>query len=459
VTRDDRPDLVLVMTDQHRHDQVGYAGASVVRTPNLDRLAHSGVIFERAYSASTTCVPARTSLMTGLLDHRTPYVAPYTLQQGFFTVPHALREAGYETALIGKMHFNPIRADHGFEYMRVCEHLQAYAEDPRERAELDHYHDWLQERGLPDWRYEVPDGSRSPYPYDPETHPTSWVRDQTIAFLEQRDRSRPLFLAVSFPHPHEPTNPPPAYASMYDPETCVIDPDGASANAGLPWAFQIATAQSEAPWRRIDPGAMASHQRHLALTYGLITQIDDAVGEIVQHIDLGRTFLFFTADHGDYAGHRGLIRKIPFIPFDDLARVPCFAAGGMVAGGRREREPMQSFDFAVTCLAYAGVDVPFECFDGVDLRPVLADPGTSVSDERVVYSAFSMKCPMALRGRHKYMRNGRGEEVLFDLERDPEETLNLANDSPVIVAELAAAVDCQLAATVPDLPSFAVASR
>ena len=86
-----RPDLVLIMTDQQRYDQVGYAGATPVRTPNLDQLATGGVIFDNAYSASTTCVPARTSLLTGLLDHRAPYPERYGLDPGFFTVPHALR--------------------------------------------------------------------------------------------------------------------------------------------------------------------------------------------------------------------------------------------------------------------------------------------------------------------------------------------------------------------------------
>ena len=126
-----QPDLVLVMTDQQRHDHVGWWPGSPVRTPHLDALAASGVVFEAGYSASTTCVPARTSLMTGLLDHRTPYRERWALEQDFFTVPHALRAAGYQTALIGKMHFNPMRSSHGFEHVRVVEHLSAYAADPR----------------------------------------------------------------------------------------------------------------------------------------------------------------------------------------------------------------------------------------------------------------------------------------------------------------------------------------
>ena len=120
----ERPDLVLLMTDQQRHDQVGFESDGHFETPNIDRLARDGVVFERAYSASTTCVPSRVALLTGLQAHRVPtQINQYALREGFWTVARALQDAGYETALIGKMHFAPVHAQHGFETMRLCEHL------------------------------------------------------------------------------------------------------------------------------------------------------------------------------------------------------------------------------------------------------------------------------------------------------------------------------------------------
>ena len=107
---DSRPDLVLVMTDQHRHDQVGWFPGSPVRTPTLDRLAADGVVFDACYSSSTTCVPARTSLLTGRLDHRVATGTNRALVPGTPTVARMLRDAGYQTALVGKMHFTPMRA-------------------------------------------------------------------------------------------------------------------------------------------------------------------------------------------------------------------------------------------------------------------------------------------------------------------------------------------------------------
>ncbi len=452
-----QPDIVLVMTDQHRYDQVGYAADGAVRTPHLDALAASGVTFTNAYSASTTCVPARTSLMTGLLDHRADYARSRALAPGSFTVAHALRALGYQTALIGKMHFDPIRSEHGFDHLRTCEHLDAYTEDPRETGELDHYHDWLRHRGLDDWRHDTPTALGATYALDPSTHPTSWVRDETIAFLAQRDRSRPLFLVVSFPHPHPPINPPEPYASMYDPAACVIDPDGATANQYLPPRFRAATAQADHPARRVDPDRLDGHRLVLARTYGLITQVDDAVGTLVEHLDLRDALLFFTADHGDYAGHRGLVRKVPWIPFDDLAKVPCFAAGGRVAGGRVEPAPVQSFDIATTALSLAGADVDLTQLDGADLSAHLADPALPFDPDRLVFSAISMRWPMVRRGPHKYIREaGWGEEVLFDVERDPEERWNVLGLDPdrEITGPLADAIDRQLAATPPRLASF-----
>src|SRR5215208_4151589 len=100
-----RPNLVLIMTDQQRFDQLGFASGGHFQTPNLDELARRGVIFDAAYSGSTVCVPARTSLLTGLLDHRVPKApGSFAMQQGFWTVAHALRRAGYVTGLVGKMH-------------------------------------------------------------------------------------------------------------------------------------------------------------------------------------------------------------------------------------------------------------------------------------------------------------------------------------------------------------------
>jgi arylsulfatase A-like enzyme len=426
---DERPDLVLVMTDQQRFDQLGYADGSDFHTPTLDALAARGVIFDAAYSAATTCVPARTALLTGIHPHRLPSQENgAALREGFWTVAHALRAAGYQTALVGKMHFAPVHSQHGFEVMRLCEHLPWQGLGPlsRERGdELDDFHEWLSDNGLDDWR--LPTDGGMPHDYPASAHPTAWVAREAISFLEARDRSRPCLLVVSFPHPHAPYDPPEPYASMFDPRESSLPKQGYELNEGLPLVFQIAAAASRT---RAEAANEQHLRRVLASMSGLVTQIDDAIATIVEHVDFSRSLMLFTSDHGDYSGHRGLMRKSPIISFDDLARVPMFATGLGVTPGRRVAEVVQSCDIPLTLLDYAGIDAP-DVPDRLtrSLRPVLQGAGTD-ADRVVVCGTHGIGWPMIRRGRYKYIEHcEQREAVLFDLERDPSERVNVAGDA------------------------------
>jgi choline-sulfatase len=425
----DRPDLVLIMTDQQRHDQVGFRSGGHFETPSLDALAARGVIFDSAYSASTVCVPARAALLTGLQPHRLPTQENgFALREGFWTIAHELRRAGYETALIGKMHFAPVHSQHGFETMRLCEHIHWQALGPMSRArgdETDDYHDWLLEHGLADWR--AAGNGPMPRDYPAEAHPTAWIEREVSSFLANRDRRRPLFLVVSFPHPHAPYDPPEPYASMYDPDDSILPTDGYEVNEQLPLVFQLATSASITR-----PEAANRHQlsRFLAVVRGLVRHIDDAIGRLIAQLQLETTLVFFTSDHGDFAGHRGLMRKNPKVPFDDLARVPFIVAGCGITGGRQVSQLVQSCDVALTCLDYAGVRPPDGVeFDTRSLRPMLEGEPSSGDLDRAVLSGTTITWPMVRRGRYKYIENvEQGQPVLFDLEADPCESVNLVDD-------------------------------
>ena len=345
----DRPNILLVMTDQQRADSIARAGGS--DTPHLDRLAGRGVLFGNAYSSSTTCVPARTSLMTGMLPHRVPTVEfnergrsanGLALRPGSWTIARALREAGYQTALLGKMHFLPMHADHGFDHMRTCEHLPAgYAQGAK-----DDYRRWLELTGRSDLRFVRPSTPKT-FPYGAAFHPTAWVTREAQRFLQERDRGRPYFAVVSFPNPHTPYDPPEPYGSMYRPEDQVVPPEGIGHNDDLPGPFRDAVFR-HGPDRvfapvRVDALPPPRVRAVLAAIRAVLRQIDDAMAELLKAVDLDDTVVFFLSDHGDYGGHRGLLGR-----HRHPVRLP--GAGAVIRGrrGHRRRTPHRGTGAAST---------------------------------------------------------------------------------------------------------------
>jgi arylsulfatase len=440
-----RPNFLLVMTDQQRADSVGYAhemggaGRRGSDTPHLDGFAHRGVIFDNAYSASTVCVPARNALLTGIFDERLPRVpGGRALKEGCWTIAHAMAHAGYDTGLFGKMHFAPIDARHGFQVVRSCEHLSRAAGYGPE--DVDDYRRWLEAKGLADPRQP---GATS-FPYDEALHPAHWITDQAIDFLEKRQSFQPFFAIVSYTGPHEPYDPPKRYRDMYPWEAEPILAHGFEVNWDLPEVFQQAFApHADGPFERKMVSALSPERvkRTLAAIRAMIRQIDDQVVRLMSHVSLDDTVVFFTSDHGAWGGHRGLMGKLPWLPFDDLAKVPFFALGVGVEGGRRVAAPVQSCDFAATCLELAGLKPPAR-LDTESLASVLR--GAPEDADRDVFCALSVGWPMIRRRNLKMLWHWIGVEVMYDLESDPGETKNLAPDSPALVKTLRDSLDKQI---------------
>jgi arylsulfatase len=437
-----RPNLLLVMTDQQRADSVGYAHevGGVARgsdTPHLDGLAHRGVIFDAAYSASTVCVPARSALLTGIFDERLPRVSGgIALKEGYWTIAHAMARAGYETGLFGKMHFAPIHARHGFQVVRSCEHLGRTAGYAPE--DMDDYGRWLESQGLDDPR----EPGATSFPYEEELHPSHWITDQAIDFLEKRRGSDPFFAIVSYTGPHAPYDAPQRYQDMYQWETETIPGDGFEVNQDLPEVFRRAfvppAGEDSFPRRYVSALPPERVKRTLAAIRAMVRQIDDQVVRLVSQVSLDDTIVFFTSDHGDYGGHRGLMGKVPWLPFDDLAKVPFFALGTGVEGRRRVGAPVQSCDFAATCLELAGLKPPAQ-LDTESLASVLR--GAPEDADREVFCARSVGWPMIRRGGLKMLGHWMGVEmmgleVMYDVESDPGETKNLAPENPALVKTL-----------------------
>ena len=200
-----KPNLLLIMCDQLRADVLGCYGNDYVKTPNIDRLAEKGVTFNRAYSTTPVCIPARHATISG----KNPFqlgMLENTHQRE--EIPHPLarqvRDAGYYTCAVGKMHFVPAREHFGFDRMYLSEEIPGHIQD-------DDYLQFLQRQGYGD--VIEPHGKRSETYYVPQVselpeslHTTAWTGNKTCEVI-RKNRNRPFFLFSSFIKPHPPFDP------------------------------------------------------------------------------------------------------------------------------------------------------------------------------------------------------------------------------------------------------------
>jgi arylsulfatase A-like enzyme len=357
-----RPNVLCFVTDQHRADHLSCYGNTILRTPNIDRIAQSGVRFERAYVNNPLCMPGRSTWFTGLTPRghgvRTNGIP---LRQDLPTVPGALTEAGYRTHSVGKLHLSNFNSPNGIDPKTI---------DPQRFAESRPLWESGRVQGLPqpyygiqtvefvgghgsgvfgdylNWlRREHPDAVRllSPEAGMPsptgaeqswtmalpqELHFNRWVADRSIAFLErQADAQEPFFLWCSFPDPHHPFCPPEPWASMYDPASIPLPARRAGELDDLaPFYREIYESAMQLSGRR-EPTRVGDEQIReiIARTYGMISFIDQEVGRVLDRLEsLGlreNTIVIFMADHGDMMGDHWLINKGPF-HFEGLLRVP-----------------------------------------------------------------------------------------------------------------------------------------
>lgn len=423
---DDRPNILLIVTDQHRGDCLGIDGHPVLQTPYLDHIAASGARFRRAYSECPVCVPARRSLMTG----RKPAAHGVTMNYHTWldgpTLPGILGEAGYQTHLCGKLHLWPERTMYGFQ-------SADWADSPHGRyPEDDDYQAFLWQRGVTAPMAGIAHGANyngwvaRPWHLDEGLHFSNWCVDSAMRFLERRDPVRPFFLKVSFHQPHEPCTPPETYWNRY-------------INAELPdrpvgeWVrvYQEPNlGQPVASWRTaLTP---VQQRQYEAGYYGCINHIDDQIGRLLVALPKN-TVICFVADHGEMLGDHQWIRKRT--AYEGSARIPFlmqFPEGLSGAGGQVRDEPVQLRDVMPTLLDVAGAETPEEV-DGTSVLPLLRGSSSQwreyVHGECAIVPSMDSGMQYVTDGKTKYVYYpGTGREELFDLESDPAELENLVAD-------------------------------
>jgi arylsulfatase A-like enzyme len=448
-----RPNLILIFTDDHAAEAIGYASNGLVKTPNLDRLARNGAIFRHGYCSAMTCCPARVAMLSGL-DYNRAEKGPgwgfvLSLKEGAWTWAHALRAGGYRTGQIGKVHSAPTWANHGFDTLLINQQTGFNA--PKEIDEkaggvrLNQYQEFLKAHGTYDYfdGYGIhfpPDQqdqakayresySAKGWPQDPKLHRLSWMRDRAIEFIEKsKSDPRPFVLALTPSSPHAPYVPAKEFLPLYDPEQIVLPTDQWEDMEDMPDALKryspAVNAKGQKDGAHRDNHSAKELRESIALYRAVVSHIDAMVGEIVKHVDLENTLIIFTGDQGDYQGRRGRVGKTPWIPFEELGRVPFFATGWKVPKGEVLDAPVVHVDFAPTFLQAAGLPIP-DGLDGVPLQRYFENP--NYGKDRAVYCIGYMGGDMVAWRNLRYINCGGKAPMLFDLDSDPGEIKNLAN--------------------------------
>lgn len=418
--------VLFIMTDQHSARALGCYGNDEIQTPNLDRLAAQGTLFERAFCQTGQCCPSRYSIWTGR----------YTRSHGLWgnglmenpdevTVGELFRAAGYATANIGKhhMHMTESNGRHGFDLV----------------IDMPEYQQFVGARGASRWSADGTwlDGPRpgranvGASNVDNEHHPTGFWTAQTIKSLRE-NRDRPFCLWYSFHGPHTPITPSKPWAEMYDADKLSLPPNNA-------YDFDFNTPGLEGTQTKSGTFNEKLHRRTLAYYYGLVSQIDFNIGRVLDELDeLGladRTIVVYTADHGEMMGEHGCWTK-GMQGYDATLRVPLIVRlPGVIPAGGRRTELVESIDLLPTLLEAAGLDVPGN-LQGRSLLPLVRDETTGW--RKVAFSEIGVPGrgirAITVRGENDkyvlYRQDGQTiYEQYFDLAVDPWEMTNRTGDA------------------------------
>ena len=418
------PNILIFMVDQLNGTLFPDGPADWLHAPNLKALAKRSVRFQNAYTASPLCAPGRASFMSGQLPFRTGvYDNAAEFRSDIPTYAHHLRRAGYQTCLSGKMHFVGPDQMHGFEERLTTDIYPAdFGWTPDYRKPGERIDWWYHNMGSVTGAGVAEISNQMEYDDEVAYHATRKVYD-----LARGKDTRPWCLTVSFTHPHDPYVARKKYWDLYndcahlEPEVPAMDYDEHD-----PHAQRIFDAND---WRSFDI-TTEDIRRSRQAYFANISYLDDKIGEVIEALEATRqeAIILFVSDHGDMLGERGLWFKMCF--YEGSARVPMMISGAGLEP-RLETSPVSTLDVCPTLCDLAGVsmDEVLPWTDGESLLPV-AQGGSRVSPVAMEYAAEASYAPLvSLRyGKWKFNRCALDPDQLFDLEADPHELTNLAED-------------------------------
>ncbi len=428
----ERPNVLIVMSDQQRSDTLGFRGETPCRTPHMDRLAREGASLDRAMTPCPLCLPSRAAVFSGLYPHENDMLDNTASALVQCQLLDTFRAAGYEVSYAGKWHLGK-------------DNIGRFTDRDAGDSTAE-YSAWCTARGLVDgWTFNDPRvrTRRTPsmstpvaLPLDmpPETTNDAYIAEIAIEHLRTRDPNRPFFQVCSFNGPHPPFMIPEPYFSMYDPAK-VVEPPNFGPQPGEPGANR----RSYYRQLFLDHGAdFQAWQKSYAVYWGFTSLIDDQLGRVLAELDgqgvTDDTVILYLSDHGENLGAHGLWHKM--VAYEESIRVPMiFRLPGRIRSDKRLDLPVSLVDVAPTLAGLCGVPKRPE-WRGIDLSDALEGSGTVPMDRPM----FALHRPlgdwmgtqpwrMIEVNRTKLVWHRNDVAELYDLDADPSELHNRAADS------------------------------
>ena len=429
--------LIFILSDEHQRNIAGCYGDRMAITPNIDALAARGARFTNAYTPCPICVPARAALATGRWVHQTKAwdnAAPYHGEMT--TWHHRLRSNGHRVVSIGKLHFRATDDDNGFSEEILPLHV------------LDGIGDLIgMLREPPAKRGSMPALAESAGPgsstYNDYDRSIAAAACQWIATQATRSE-KPWALFVSFVRPHFPLTAPPEFYKLYPPDRMAMP--RLYDEAGRPHHPAVTELKSVMNYDDYFKDEQAV-RRAIASYYALVSFLDHNIGQVVAAIEAAgltkSTRVIYTSDHGDNLGCRGLWGKS--VMYEESTAIPMIMAGSGITPGAVVDTPASLVDCYRTVLEAVGCPITAE--DRARPSHSLWEIAAGARPDRHVLSEYHAVASitgsfMIRHGRWKYIHHVGYRPELFDLERDPGETSDLAErpDMASVLAECKAAL-------------------
>jgi len=456
-----KPNVLWICTDQQRTDTLGCYGNSMVSTPNIDKLAAWGVLFEQAYCQSPVCTPSRASFMTGR------YARTTRCRQNGQKMPadeklisKLFAEHGYLCGLAGKLHLAPCHPD-------VCKGVEERIDDGYHAFywshatgghswALDEYLQWLDGRGVSLKREPMDEIRQTFYGNDSEDRQGTWCTDKALQFIRSnRKFGNSWFMSVNFFDPHHPFDPPrdlmDKYMKLGDEIPLPNYAEGELAGKPLYQQMDSRKAYNFNGAFNFSEMTELEHRAARASQWAMLEHLDIQVGRLLEELEasgeIHNTLIIFMSDHGEMLGDHGIYWKGPYF-YQELVKVPLIVAWpGMIASGIRSEALVELVDLAPTLLEAAGLPL-YPGIQGKSLWPLFSGERSPNTHRESVYCEYYNAQPwhpdqppqatMVFDGRYKLVRvHSTKEGELYDLQADPQEHHNLYDQANCIEVKAA----------------------